>query len=53
LAIVKRIVEGHGGAIHVTSDVGRGSTFTVELPLEANPPEANPPEADPPEANPK
>lgn len=31
LAIVKRIVEGHGGHIAVTSEVGKGSTFTVSL----------------------
>jgi signal transduction histidine kinase len=32
LAISKRIVETHGGAISVSSDEGRGSTFRVELP---------------------
>jgi PAS domain S-box-containing protein len=35
LAISKRIVEMHGGLIDVRSDVGCGSTFIVELPLEA------------------
>lgn len=34
LAIARRIVEGHGGAILVESRVGEGSTFTVSLPLE-------------------
>ncbi len=34
LAISKHIVLTHGGRIGVTSVVGRGSTFTVELPLE-------------------
>lgn len=33
LAIVQRIVEGHGGRIAVDSQVGVGSTFRVELPL--------------------
>ncbi len=32
LALVKRIVEIHGGNIAVTSKVGRGSCFIVELP---------------------
>jgi signal transduction histidine kinase len=32
LWITKRIVEAHGGTIHVESDVGRGATFVVELP---------------------
>jgi phosphoserine phosphatase RsbU/P len=34
LAGVRQIVEQHGGAISVTSQEGRGSTFLVELPLE-------------------
>jgi two-component system phosphate regulon sensor histidine kinase PhoR len=32
LATVKAIVEGHGGRVHVTSTVGKGSTFTLVLP---------------------
>ncbi|MHB2016279.1 MAG: ATP-binding protein [Candidatus Xenobia bacterium] len=34
LAIAKHIVEAHGGFIRVTSQVGKGSNFTINLPLE-------------------
>ena len=33
LALVKTLVEGHGGTIGVESQVGKGTTFTVCLPL--------------------
>lgn len=33
LAIVKILVEGHGGTIEVRSEVGKGSTFMVRLPV--------------------
>jgi PAS domain S-box-containing protein len=32
LAIVRDIVQAHGGRIHLESTVGRGSRFTLELP---------------------
>ncbi len=32
LAIVKQIIEAHGGSCAVTSEVGRGTTFTLRLP---------------------
>ena len=37
LAISKRIVEEHGGALVATSEVGKGSTFTVRLPVTVSP----------------
>jgi signal transduction histidine kinase len=33
LCIARSIAEAHGGRIHVESTPGRGSTFTVFLPL--------------------
>lgn len=33
LALVKEIVEAHGGKVSVESQVGQGSTFTVTLPI--------------------
>ena len=37
LAISRRIVELHGGRITVESDVGKGSTFKVIVPINASP----------------
>ncbi|MCL6457075.1 MAG: HAMP domain-containing histidine kinase [Gorillibacterium sp.] len=37
LAITKSIVEAHGGTIDVQSQKGKGSTFTVHLPLKKQP----------------
>ncbi|MFD1054433.1 sensor histidine kinase [Terrabacter terrigena] len=39
LAIVKHVADNHGGNVSVWSEVGRGSTFTIELPA-ANAPGA-------------
>jgi signal transduction histidine kinase len=33
LAIVREIVQAHGGKIGVRSQVGHGTTFTIQLPL--------------------
>jgi signal transduction histidine kinase len=37
LSLVKRIVEEHGGSLRFESELGRGTTFTVTLPLAASP----------------
>ncbi|HET7289195.1 MAG TPA: ATP-binding protein [Thermodesulfobacteriota bacterium] len=36
LAISSRIVEAHKGKLHITSRVGEGSTFVVEIPSDLN-----------------
>jgi signal transduction histidine kinase len=40
LSLVKAIVEAHGGTVGVTSEIGKGSTFTVSLPAAPQAPEA-------------
>jgi signal transduction histidine kinase len=37
LAIVKHVVTAHGGHVTVQSEPGRGSTFTVRLPIKTKP----------------
>ncbi len=39
LAIAYRIIEEHHGSITVSSTVGEGTTFTIELPLDTRPAE--------------
>lgn len=39
LPISKYLVEAHGGEMQVESSLGKGSTFTFTLPLEAAPPQ--------------
>lgn len=55
LAVTRKTAEEHGGSVRVTSEVGRGSTFRLELPIEGPPvaaddeaPAAQPPEPLPP-----
>ncbi len=38
LAVVRRLVTAHGGDVQVDADTGHGSTFTVRLPRDHNPP---------------
>jgi signal transduction histidine kinase len=40
LSIVKHVVEAHGGRLSVASTVGRGSTFTIHLPVADGEPSA-------------
>jgi two-component system, OmpR family, sensor histidine kinase KdpD len=42
LAIVKSIVEAHGGRIEVTSQLGKGSVFSFGLPLATTPANSRP-----------
>jgi signal transduction histidine kinase len=32
MPMIKKIVEGHGGSISVASEVGQGTTITINLP---------------------
>jgi len=43
LAIAKRIVEEHGGQLRLESQVGKGSTFTITLPVSTRTPQGTPP----------
>jgi two-component system sensor histidine kinase SenX3 len=42
LSIVKHVAADHGGDVQIWSQPGRGSTFTVRLPVAAGPAPADP-----------
>jgi two-component system sensor histidine kinase SenX3 len=48
LAIVKHVVQNHGGDVRVWSQEGRGSTFTIRLPLATDAPATDAPATDAP-----
>lgn len=37
LSLVKYVIEGHGGSVSVESQPGRGSAFTLHLPVAVSP----------------
>ncbi len=41
LAIVKQVVESLGGEVAATSEIGKGTTFTIRLPADANAEDGN------------
>jgi signal transduction histidine kinase len=45
LSIAYRIVSNHGGTLRVRSEVGKGSDFIVEIPIDRRPPKALPPKS--------
>ena len=43
LTLVKEVVEAHSGSIEVQSERGRGTCFTITLPMRPSPPESDSP----------
>ena len=41
LTLVRGCAEAHGGTVHLRSDADSGTTFTIELPLDARAHERN------------
>jgi len=47
LATARKIIEAHGGQIRVQSELGRGTQFTIKLPVPARLPQVSTPQAIP------
>jgi signal transduction histidine kinase len=37
LPFVRRVAECHGGSVHVSSTADEGTTFSIDMPLDARP----------------
>ena len=53
LSFVRRIVRAHGGELHCDSSPGRGTRFTITLPVAGRPATAEPAKAPNPSKRPK
>ena len=37
LSFIRQVAEAHGGSVHVSSTTQEGTTFAIDLPLDARP----------------